>query len=215
MNIRTILSSSLLIGCLLYGGVTYADPAPTEAAHRMHWGFWLAGSDTTPAILSRVPRKFGIAAIQMSEDLLVTPLIRLEYTCDFIPVLIVHQPHESRLAYLGPGALEQINQTDKSIWGMGVAPMGLRLNLGTNHSLFPFLALSTGGAYTTEKIPYQIPGGTSFNFLFQMGGGLRWKMTPKQDLLFGFSWWHISNGRIAVVNPGVDANLWYFTYLFS
>ena len=156
-----------------------------------------------------------MAAIQMSEDILVTRQMRLEYTCDFIPVLIVHQPRESRLAYLGPGALDRINQPSQSIWGMGVAPVGLRLNVGANHPIFPFLALSTGGAYTTEKIPYQIPGGTCFNFLFQMGGGLRWKMTPTQDLLFGFSWWHVSNGRIAVVNPGMDANLWYLTYLFS
>jgi len=215
VNLQKYLTRFFLATYVLYGLPAFAVPSPSLAVDRKHWGFWLAGSDTSPAILSSVPRKFGLAGIQLAEDVLVTRHFRLEYTCDFIPVLVIHQPRESRLGYFGPGALERINQPGKSIWGMGVAPAGFRLNVAADHPLFPFLAISTGGAFTTEKIPYQIPGGTTFNFFFQMGGGLRWKITPKRDLLFGYSWWHMSNGRLAVVNPGVDANLFYFTCLFS
>jgi hypothetical protein len=204
----------LILACLLGQKLSYS--AAFEVPHTpRQWGIWFAGSDSTPAILARVQRKFGIAAIQISESILEVRPLRLEYTCDFIPVLIVHQPSESRVGYFGPGALDTIHQPAKSIWGMGVAPVGLRLNVAPTRAVFPYFAVSTGAAYTTEKIPFQVPGGTNLNFLFQLGGGVRWRISPHQDLLFGFSWWHMSNGRLAAVNPGMDANLWSLTYLFS
>lgn len=92
--------------------------------------------------------------------------------------------------------------------GMGVSPSGLRLTFRAAKRVQPFLGGSTGLVYFGRPVPSD--RGKQFNFVFNVGAGLRVVLSPHLLLSAGYRYHHLSNGFRGQTNPGIDAHLLRF-----
>lgn len=93
-------------------------------------------------------------------------------------------------------------------------PVGAQFEFGYRRAWHPIAEAHGGLLATTEPVPYNLPGATSVNFMFDFGGGLRWRFRENHAVTFGYRFVHISNAGRTRVNPGLDQNLAYIGYSF-
>ena len=98
-------------------------------------------------------------------------------------------------------------------YGVGVNPAGLRVKFRTAKRVQPVLAGNAGLFYFGQPIPSE--RGTQFNFMFNVGAGVRVVLTPELLLSVGYRYHHLSNGFRGQINPGVDANLLHLGVSFA
>ena len=77
----------------------------------------------------------------------------------------------------------------------------------------PFAEIAGGLLASTEPAPIQAPDATGLNFMFYLGGGVRWKLRKTAALDFGYRFLHVSNAGTTNFNPGVDNNVFYAGYM--
>ena len=65
-----------------------------------------------------------------------------------------------------------------------------------------FVDVGGGLMETSDAVP---PGGSSFNFVAQVGVGVSFDISDDVRLLTGVRWHHISNGRTFDTNPSQDS----------
>jgi hypothetical protein len=187
---------------------------PSHASPRI--GFWGGGAPGSPEVISHIPsRQLGIAAVQWGWDVGRWRSLRLTYTADLVPLVLIAQPREEgRYLFTQSGEIRNVHQGPQIVYGAGALPVGWRLTFRRESRVAPFLAGAGGFLLTTKKVPYQVPDGTAYNFMFHVGGGVQIAKVGGCDLLFGYSWWHLSNARLTRINPGIDENLFYAGLLF-
>jgi len=100
-------------------------------------------------------------------------------------------------------------------WTIGEAfsPIGFQWNFRPRHKLQPFLVGHGGEMYSTRPIPVAEAG--SFNFTFDIGGGLELYRTKSSSVRAEYRFHHISNSYTAAENPGIDSGLFQITYAFG
>lgn len=131
----------------------------------------------------------------------------LTYTVDLFPVLLLSLPP-------GAVAIPPFNRTSSvqeqglDTYGVGASPAGLRLTYRIAKRVQPFIAGSTGLAYFVRPVPSE--WGKQLNFMFDVGAGVQVILTPDFLLTAGYRYHHLSNGFRGRINPGIDANLFYF-----
>jgi hypothetical protein len=99
------------------------------------------------------------------------------------------------------------------VFGGGISPVGFRWNFRPHHTLQPLLVGHGGFIESVDAIP--IRDAASFNFTFDIGGGLEWYRTPAHSLRFEFRLHHISNKETAPRNPGIESPLFQFSWAFG
>lgn len=106
----------------------------------------------------------------------------LEYTLDWLPAIFLTKP--------------------KTVYGVGVAPIGFRWNFLGKPRLHPYGELVLGGVLSTSNIP---PGNTlNINFTINSGLGLTVFTHSNQMLTVGLDYSHLSNGYLGANNPGLN-----------
>jgi hypothetical protein len=132
--------------------------------------------------------------------------VAFQYTVDVIPAAVVFQPEGSRFTSAGA------DRGSASIYGAGIAPVGLKLHFRRQKRVKPFVNGSGGFLYFREPVPINIQGATRFNWTFDFGGGIQIAAGDRRGINIGYKLHHISNGGRSAVNPGLDANLFYVGY---
>jgi hypothetical protein len=99
------------------------------------------------------------------------------------------------------------------VYGFAVAPIGSTVEFGRRR-VRPFAEFIGGVIASTEPFPVNLPNATGLNFLFDLGGGIRWYIGTRRALSLGYRFLHISNANTTSFNPGVDNNVIYFGYSF-
>jgi hypothetical protein len=97
--------------------------------------------------------------------------------------------------------------------GEAISPIGFQWNFMPQRKLQPFLIGHGGYMYSTQQIP--IAGAGSFNFTFDIGGGLELYRSRTRSIRAEYRYHHISNHETAQENPGIDNGLFQFTYCFG
>ena len=95
----------------------------------------------------------------------------------------------------------------------GLSPLGTRFNFRPRSRWQPTANVLTGLLLSAKKIPIDSAG--SFNFTFELGGGLEYFRTESQSVRFEYQFQHFSNAYTASSNPGVDSGLFKVTYTFG
>jgi hypothetical protein len=171
---------------------------------------WGGGAPDSPHVVSKTPeRQEGMIGLQYAWDWASHPGWRLQETVDLIPFFLIHQPDEHGSYTFSSGATRDIAQDSHSIWGAGASPLGLRLLAWPQERISPYVDGTGGFMLATERIPYQVAGGTWANFTYSAGAGLRIRAGKSTEVSLGYRWFHISNAKLSVINPGIDANLFY------
>ena len=175
------------------------------------WGLWVGGSVSSGGLIGNIRRaRLGLVGLRYHR--LLAPSsphagyrgLRLTYTADLIPGFFLSIPSEA-IPSPPPAAPSSDASRPFTAYGLGVRPAGLRLAYRSAAWVQPFVAGSTGLAYFPESMPST--RGTSLNFMFDVGAGVRVLLTPALVLTVGYRYHHLSNGFRGQINPGVDANL--------
>ena len=168
------------------------------------FGFWGGGSFDSPTVIGTAEeRKFFITGLRYGRVFAASKRVAYEYTFDLIPAAVVFQPQGSRFTRSG------LDRTGAAIYGVGLAPAGLKAYFGRRNRVRPFVDGSGGFLYFQEPVPLNIPRATKFNWAFDFGGGIQIAAGGRRAITVGYKLHHISNGGRSEVNPGVDANLFY------
>ncbi len=211
------IAVALFFLCTLFSAPAHAQiqaqatlyPPPSE------FGVW-------GAIALNTPHAFGITSneqiytvgFRYGHTIFDTPSKSLEYTLDIVPVQLVHQytfvscGTHSRLGYICPTGRE-------TVWGGGVNPIGLKMNFRRSQKWQPYLAASGGFITTVRPVPVDVPGGTQYNYTFDVGGGVeRFSASRRSSWKIAYRFQHISNAYRVSFNPGLDNNQISFAYSF-
>jgi len=105
----------------------------------------------------------------------------LEYTMDWLPVVVMTHP--------------------SVMYGVGVAPVGLKWNYLANPRHRPYWEADFGGLFSTHSIP---PGNSTVNFTANAGGGLALLNRGNEMLTTGFYFSHLSCGFLCSRNPNLN-----------
>jgi opacity protein-like surface antigen len=98
-------------------------------------------------------------------------------------------------------------------YALGFAPFGMRLNFRRHTRLQPTLSTFEGMILSTKPLPVASAG--SFNFAFEIGGGVEYFRTERTSIRLEYQVQHYSNAFTAGSNPGVDNGMMKLTYSFG
>ena len=154
-------------------------------------------------------RRFIAAGFPYEYRCWVWNSVSVSYTATALPAAILLQPTEALYTY-GPHA-----SPPHAVYGFGIAPLGFTLDLFRIRRVHPFAETMEGLIASSEPIPENELNASGLNFLFDLGGGIRWEIGSRQAALFGYRFLHISNAGTTNFNPGVDNNIFYIGYSFS
>lgn len=122
---------------------------------------------------------------------------RMDYVAEVLPMVLLNQPTEMNIW----GQPE--TQARKTVPGVDIAPIGLRMLWLDKRAVKPYL-LAKGGfiAFTQKAISSKA---TYENVSLQTAVGVQVRMSERFDLRLGlFGDFHFSNGFITPVDPGLD-----------
>lgn len=174
-------------------------------------GFWAGYSPDNPTLIGRkTDRPFFDVNVQYGYVVITGNNWALKYIAEIVPVAIIEQPKQGHTMSGDP---EDLPGSKKNIYGAGISPFGLQMNLRRGSMLQPYINGTAGVIYFTDKVP--VEDSSNFNFMFGFGAGVEIWYRENQSLIFGYQYQHISNAYTASQNPGVDSNLFYVGFTWS
>ncbi len=97
--------------------------------------------------------------------------------------------------------------------GEAISPVGFQWNFLPRRKIQPLLEGHGGYMYSTQPIPVSYAG--SFNFTFDLGGGVEYFQSHSRSIRVEYRYHHTSNHNTANQNPGIDNGLFQVSYLFG
>ena len=188
--------------CLPANDATQPVPAKTGANE---FGVWGGVSPFSSTLLGQTEDvRLGVVGLRYSRRLAEGEAVAFKYTLDAVPFLLMSFPRFE----LSPGGV--VRRTRDTAYGAGLHPVGFQLNFRPRKRVQPFLGTSGGFIYFADPVPDA--RGKSFNFTFDVGGGVQLINPGGRALTFGYKYHHLSNAYRGLINPGFDSNLFYFGY---
>lgn len=188
--------------------------ASSDAPFASSWNrvsMWAAGSSVNGRLIGRIPQSVvGLLGVRYHRRLAPSPEswsggLTYTYVIDVLPAAFVSVPG---------GSVPRTSLSDTPVvtegtttFGVGVAPIGLRLTYRTAGLLQPYIAWSVGALYFVQSVPDS--QGKRLNFTVDGGGGVQLIFTSAATLTIGYRYLHLSNGFRGAINPGIDAHLFH------
>lgn len=185
----------------------HVSPESTEGIQKgwNEFGIWGGISFNAPTLIGFTPdARFGNIGLRYGRVLAASKTVAFEYTIDVVPVAILSN---HRLVPVSPGVFTVQRE---SVYGAGLAPIGLKFNFRRNQRVQPFAASTGGFLYFQRDVP--VSGAAQFNFMFDFAGGVQIVNCNRRVFTIGYKFEHISNGYHSPINPGVDVHMVTFGY---
>jgi hypothetical protein len=202
-----------LVGILFSSVALHAGfCSPSSHEPRHDFQFFGGYSPATSTLIGTVTdRRLVVAGFSYSYACWTWKSLTLSYTASALPAAIMLEPSETLYVFLPPYPHTSPAHT---VYGFAVAPLGFTLEIAPARRVHPFAETMEGIIASTEPIPENLPNASGLNFLFDLGGGLRWRVAPRRAISIGYRFLHISNAGTTSFNPGVDNNVIYLGYSF-
>ena len=161
--------------------------------------------------------RFGLAAVRYARVLVAGRGVALKYTVDAVPLALLSYERFRFVPTTSPSVF-RLERDRKTVYGAGLAPIGLQLNFRRRQRVQPFAQGSLGFLYFREPVPDERSAiepnrrGAHFNFTADFGGGVQLLTAARRAYTFGYKYHHLSNWNRAPFNPGFDAHLFYVGY---
>jgi len=121
---------------------------------------------------------------------------RMDYVAEALPVVILRQPAKTDV--FG----DQLSQCKKTVPGIGIAPIGMRLLWRDGKAWKPYYTIKGGMVGFTQKA---LSSYASYqDFSLQQSIGMMIRLNDRWDLRAGVSDFHFSNAFVVPSNPGID-----------
>ena len=128
---------------------------------------------------------------------------QVDYVAEFLPFVLLDKPLSTNIYAYPTNPVAISKQTREYVPGVGIFPIGFRMQWRSNRSIKPYLEAKGGMLGFTKKVPSS--QATYENFSFQAATGIQVKMTDRWGLRLGlFSDFHFSDAFIVEINPGLD-----------
>jgi hypothetical protein len=201
---RTALLLLFALPTCAIAGLCTSDPLPNDSRHEFQF---FAGYSPASATLigTTTGRRFVAAGFDYSYRCWAGRHVSTSFTAGVTPAAILLQP-----AMVTEGQFFLHTEPPHAVYGFGVTPVGVTVDFARNKSVYPFFQFDGGIVASTERIPVNVTDATALNFLFDFGGGVKWR--PHEGRVgfeLGYRFLHISNAFTTPVNPGVDNNVFY------
>ena len=208
-NHLSLLATAFGLCAVLRGG-EFCSPSDGQPRHDFE--FFAGYSPTTSTLIgTATDRRLAVAGISYSYRCWIWGPVSLSYTPTALPAAILRQPRQ--FEFVGPDLVRE--RGPYAVYGFAAAPLGFTLEFGRNHSVYPFIETIEGIIASPEPIPEYQPNATGLNFLFDLGGGIRWNVAGHSGLVVGYRFLHTSNANTTNFNPGLDNNVFYLGYAFA
>jgi len=189
------------------------EPPGRFSANRYHRGLtelsiWSGYSFASMSgkFLALTPgRQFAIVGLQYGRILAAGEKVALAYTFDLIPMAMVTNNPQTEITGEGIFSTEQVRT--KSVYGFGLAPIGLKFYF-LQARRAKFFANASGGFLSfLNEVP--VEKARKFNFTFDFGLGMQITTGSRWALTLGYKLHHLSNAETAHSNPGLDSSVFY------
>lgn len=186
--------------------------APPLPASWNRVSVWVGGASLNGRLIGTVPQSaLGMLGVRYHRRLAPSPNARhsqgltYTYTIDALPVVGLTIPDGTipKTSFNGRTTFTEGVTT----YGVGLSPIGLRLNYRTGARVEPYVAGSTGAVYFFQSLPDG--RGKAMNFMVDAGVGLQIGLTSQTMLSVGYRYHHLSNGFRGDINPGIDSHLFH------
>ena len=128
---------------------------------------------------------------------------QVDYVAEFLPFVLLDKPLNTNIYGYPSSPVAISKQTRDHVPGVGIFPIGFRMQWRSNRSIKPYLEAKGGMLGFTQKVPSS--QATYENFSFQAATGVQVKMSDRWGLRLGlFSDFHFSDAFIVEINPGLD-----------
>ena len=175
------------------------------------WG-GMSYNSPTDMLLGETPgRDFHEVAFRVTWRVFDAHRARVDYTLDLIPVAVLTRNPTTTIGVLEAFPLRTLQLETR--YASGAAPVGLRVGLQPVDRLFVFASGSLGVLFFEAAVP--TAGASSFNYTFDFGGGVEIVLSERLSITGGYKLHHLSNGNLALENPGVDSNIYYVGVNFA
>ena len=189
-------------------GFCSADAFANDARHEFE--FFAGYSPASATLIGTTgDRRFVAAGFEYSYQCWAWKNSSISFTPGVLPAAILLQPTQYAISRSGSGTAPA-----HAVYGFGVTPVGFTAHFARQRAVRPFVEARGGIIASTEPIPINAPDATGLNFLFDFGGGLRWKTDERHAVAFGYKFLHISNAATTDFNPGLDNNVFYAGFSF-
>jgi hypothetical protein len=191
----------------------YAGFCSTGTGDPRHEFEFFAGYSPASSTLigTESDRRFIAAGFSYQYRCWIWNSISVSYSATAMPAAILLQPSEILYNFVPP---YQRLSPSHAVYGFAIAPLGFTVDLFRTRRVHPFVETIEGLIASTEPIPENQPDASGLNFLFDLGGGVRWTASSRRVLSVGYRFLHISNANTTSFNPGVDNNVFYLGYSF-
>jgi hypothetical protein len=214
-NASSQLKRLLLVfatGAMIVQSSAYADDNDKDIGKielRHEFRLLVGYSPISPTLIgTTTDRRLGMAELSYSYRFRSWNQVSLSYTAGILPGVLLAQPLQIEMSAWG------FNKEIPShlVYGFGVMPVGLFAEFAKRRCWHPIAEINGGVVASTEPIPVKGINATGLNFLFNFGGGIRWRVNRKSALTAGYRFLHISNANTTDFNPGLDNNVFYISY---
>ncbi len=162
----------------------------------------LAGYSPEAATLigTATDRRFGMVEFSYTYRCWSWNAVSIGYTAGVIPAAFVFQPRQTVIP-------------SHAVYGFAVMPAGFFAEFARRRRVHPVAEANGGILASTEPIPERGNNATGLNFLFNLGGGIRFA-AGRGAITVGYRFLHISNAGTTDFNPGLDNNVFYLSWSF-
>lgn len=200
--------------------VSSAQNEADNYAPKTQIGFWGGIYTVHKDLLGASARaRFGLVAVRYSRVIMDKRPVRLKYTADLIPLAVLNFKRE-RYVQATPTTVV-VERDRRTAYGVGFSPFGLQLNFRNRKKVQPYLGGHIGLLLFNRPVPDNRGGiapsrsGAKLNFTGDIGVGVEIGLKDKKSLLFGYKYYHISNGYRGEVNIGYNTNMIYGGFNFG
>lgn len=202
---------ALLAGvCTIPLQAAFCSPSTGEPRHEFE--FFAGYSPVSSTLIgTATDRRFIAAGFTYEYRCWLWNSVSISYSATAMPAAILLQPSEILYSFAAP--YQRVTPAH-AVYGFAVAPLGFTFDFLRKRRVHPFAETIEGVIASTEPIPENQPNATGLNFLFDLGGGIRWSATSGAAMIIGYRFLHISNADTTSFNPGLDNNVFYIGYSF-
>jgi hypothetical protein len=179
-RLRTLASYLLVL--MILAGLACAQQGPEKGANELQ--FWMSGGHSVSGGRGQIGiwnAGFRYGWVLTDAHLPGFLKGRFEYAIDAVPAYLIFQPFNTA-------------------YGVGVNPLNLKWNFERRGRWSPYLELSGGTLFTTDKVP---AGTAAVNFASGVALGTHF-LGPKHAWAVEARYLHISNAGLGDLNPGIN-----------
>lgn len=168
------------------------------------FGFWAGFSPKATTMFKGLheneaeDRKFFISALRYGRTLAANDTLAFQYTVDAVPVAVATGTIVSRTTSIS--GVETFQR--ETAYGAGITPIGLQLDFANGAKVHPFVHINGGFLYFNKSMPIEDSG--QFQYVGEIGGGVRIFTSERGAVNIGLRFHHISNGDRTGTNRGLN-----------